>query len=161
MKRNEIREFLKQGADAIDIFFGSGKVTDFNSLPDKKYPFAWLESLQSKTEFSKNGSSLIDSWTVKIHIAKQDSIDSDADTYESIIDHCDDFARKLIWQYNIILSGVASTSTISSATTKDLYMLLAMSGINKVPFIKQHADCLTGVILSFTLVSPDKTDVCP
>lgn len=157
MKREDIRAFLKAGADAIAIHFDAGRLSEFNKVPDKRYPFAWVETLRASTDFGGSGALLIDNWTVSIHIAKKDFTDSLQDQYELIVDDCDHIARKLIWQYNIILYD----STAISTTNQALYKLITLSDISREPFYKKHADCLTGVILSFTLNTPDKTDVCP
>lgn len=157
MKREDVRAFLKAGADALQLHFDSGRITEFNSMRDKGFPFAWLESLSTQTITQTSGSTLIDEWAVVIHIAKLDSADSVQDQYEAIVDACDHLARKLIWQYNVILYG----STAITTANQNLYKLVTMDGISREPFIKRHADNLTGVILSFTLITPDKTDVCP
>ena len=158
MKREEIRNFLRLGADAVEIFFGYGEVPNFNSKMDKAFPLGWLEPLQVSTAFGTNSSTLIDTWTVRLHIAKKDFMDSEPSDYEDLIDVCDHYARRLIWQYNLILGGDDSIET--DQDLKDLYRLVTMEGISRTPFIKKHSDCLTGVILEFTLVTPDKTDVC-
>lgn len=165
MKREDIRQFLKDGANAVEIFFDSGRITEFNSLPEKEYPFAWVESLSTSTDLVSQR--LIDDWSVVIHVAKLDKMDSLQNEYENIVDECDQIARKLIWQYNKILyssdSSVTATDTLSDNETlkRTVYSLLTISGVTREPFIKKHAECLTGVILSFTLNSPDNTDVCP
>ena len=157
MKREDVRAFLKAGADAIPTDFDSGRLTEFNSKRDNSYPFSWVESLRTSTSFQTFGSTLIDNWEVSIHIAMLDKADSRQEDYEPIIDACDQIARKLIWQYNQILYGSSSTSTANQSA----YKLITLDGVSHEPFIKQHADCLTGVILSFTLIIPDRTDVCP
>lgn len=157
MKREEVRAFLKAGTDAIKIHFESGRITEFNSLKDKGFPFAWLISPSAESDFGGSGSMLIDDWSIEIHIAKKDTPESVQDEYEKLIDECDHIARKLIWQYNLILQSASQISTAN----QDIYKLVTLSGVKRPPFIKKHADCLTGVILSFTLNSPDKTDVCP
>lgn len=155
MKREEVREFLKAGADALKMQFDSGRITEFNKLADKGEPFAWVESLRTETDL--NNSTLIDNWDVNIHVAKFDTSDSVQDQYEVIIDACDQLARQLIWQYNVKLYD----STLTSATNQALYKLITISGISREPFIKKHANPpMTGVILSFTLNIPDKTNVC-
>ena len=167
MKREDVRQFLKDGADALDLYFDSGRITEFNSLSDKKFPFAWVESLKTSTEFGGTGATLIDSWSVTIHIAKQDKMDNLQSDYEAIVDECDQIARKLIWQYNYILQSTDSTQsatdTLSDNTTlkRFAYSLITMEGIDREPFIKKHADDLTGVILTFTLNVPDAVNVCP
>jgi len=155
MKREEVRAFLKAGADALKMQFDSGRITEFNKLADKGEPFAWVESLRTETDL--NNSTLIDNWDVNIHVAKFDTSDSVQDQYEAIIDACDQLARQLIWQYNVKLYD----STLTSDTNQALYKLITMSGIGREPFIKKHANPpMTGVILSFTLNIPDKTNVC-
>ena len=158
MKREAVRNFIKLGADALDIHFDSGRLTEFNSMRGKQEPFAWLESLSTSTELS-NGSTLIDEWDVTIHIARFDAMDSNQELYEAIVDSCDHIARQLIWQYNIILGSSDSLDT--STANRDLYRLTTMGSISREAFIKDHADCMTGIILAFKLTTPDKTDVCP
>lgn len=155
MKREEVRAFLKAGADALKMQFDSGRITEFNKVADKLEPFAWVESLSAQTDF--NNSTLIDSWAIVIHIAKFDTLDSVQEQYETIVDECDQLARQLLWQYNYTLYGSSSVSTANQA----LYKLITLSNVDREAFIKKHANPITsGVILSFTLTVPDKTNVC-
>lgn len=157
MTRAQVRAFLKAGADALKANFDSGRLTEFNSLHDKTFPFIWVESPSADTEFGGSGASLTDDWDIKIHVNKQDSPDSIQTQYELLIDDCDLIAVKLIWQYNYILQQASNISTAN----QDLYKLVTLSGISRVPFIKKHTDCLTGTILSFKLNTPNLIDVCP
>lgn len=155
MKREDVRAFLKAGADALSMQFDSGRLTEFNKVADKRQPFAWVESLNADTDF--NNSTLIDNWDVRIHISMFDTIDSVQSEYEAIIDTCDQLARKLIWQYNLKLYDSSLTSTANQA----IYKLITLSGVSRESFIKRFANPpLTGVILAFTLTVPDKTNVC-
>ena len=158
MTRKQVREFLKAGADALTMHFDAGRLTEFNKIADKGFPFTWVFELKAATEFGGSGATPIDDWSINIRISKADTPDSIQDQYEEIIDDCDLFAQKLVGQYNLILSGSASVST----DNQDLYKLITLSGINRDPFHKQHANPPTsGVDLSFNLNAPDKTDVCP
>lgn len=158
MKREAVRTFLKAGADVLNMHFDAGRITEFNKVPDKGFPFAWVEELRAASSFGGSGAMLIDHWSVKIHIAKKDSIDSNHDQYENIVDECDQLARQLIWQYNVILFS----STVISTANQDLYKLVTLSDVNREPFYKKHSNpATTGIILSFNLNTPDKTDVCP
>jgi hypothetical protein len=38
--------------------------------------------------------------------------------------------------------------------------MTTMESMQSEPFVKRYADCLTGVILTFTIVEQDKTNVC-
>jgi hypothetical protein len=146
MKRNEVRDLIKAAVQAVksSYRFNSGRPSEFNSNRSNEYPYLWLESLSRGTELSENQMPS-DDWNCIIHIAKLDKTDSVSEEYEAIVDECDLIAKKVTYQINQVVSG---------------YKLLTLSGINSDPFIKKHADCTTGVILSFTLTSPDKTDVC-
>lgn len=157
MTREEVRAFLKAGADALKLQFDAGRLTEFNKVKDKKFPFEWIETLQAATGFQSSGSMLVDDWEVAIHIALQDSTDSVQDEYEALVDKADYIAQQLLWQYNVILMDSSATSTANQA----LYKLVTLSGVTRQPFYKKHADCLTGIILSFNLNAPDKTNLCP
>lgn len=156
MTRTEVRAFLKAGADALKLQFDAGRITEFNKVRDKRMPFEWVETLEAATDFQTSGSTLIDDWTVAIHIALLDKTDSVQDEYEALVDQADYIAQQLIWQYNVKLYDSSSVSDDNQA----LYKLITLSGISREPFYKKHADCLTGVILSFNLNIPDKTNLC-
>lgn len=157
MKREEVRAFLKAGVDAVKLSFDAGRLSEFNKVADKGFPFAWIYELQAASDFGGSGATLIDDWSVTIRIVKQDKADSIQDEYEHIIDDCDHIARQLIWQYNRILQ----TSTSISTANQNIYKLITISQITRPPVIKWGADVMTGVDLVMNLNSPDKTDVCP
>lgn len=146
MTRSEVRRFIESAFEQLEtrLPFGSGRITEFNSERGNEYPMGWLESL-SVSSVPSAISATIDTWTILIHIAKKDAIDSAPVQYERIIDDCDYIAQELIRLYNAVVSG---------------HKLITMTGVGRQPFIKLHADCLTGVILSFSLVAPDKTSFC-
>jgi len=147
MTRAEVRTFIKSGVTALSLAyrFNSGRISEFNSGRSNDYPFLWLESLMAGGDFTEGTQMPVDEWDIKIHIAKKDSVDSKAEQYEAIIDECDLIAQKLKYQLNQVVSG---------------YKTALISSITREPFIKKHADNTTGVILSFTLIVPDQTDVC-
>lgn len=146
MTREEVRAFIKSGVDALDqtIDFASGRITEFNSGRSNEYPFIWLESLSTDVDILATGLPY-DNWQIALHIAKKDAAGSSPEEYEGIIDVCDLIAQQLIKKYNNIVSG---------------YTLVTLSNVSRQPFIHKHADDLTGVILSFTLGSPDTTNLC-
>jgi hypothetical protein len=146
MKRSEVQQFIESGVEDLNsgIGFGTGRITEFNKERSNEYPFAWLESLSVSPEITESGLT-IDSWDINLHICKLDKLDSSADQYEAIINDCDEVAQKLMHRYNNVVEG---------------FGLVTISGYSRTPFIKQHADVLTGIILSFTLTAPDKTNLC-
>lgn len=147
MTRKEIREFLKAGVDALNpvLEFGSGLISDFNAKNDKTLPQVWQELQPSRGENDVRQAPL-DEWSVRLHIAiAHNQLDVSADNYEDFIDTCDLVAQKLMHQYNSIVSG---------------YKLVTLTDRTRTPFAKKHAHVMSGVILAFTINSPDKTDVC-
>lgn len=138
MKRSEVKDFIQSGAELLNIPFETGRITEFNSSRSNTYPFIFLESLSVNTTISY--SLPTDTWSVRLHIAFKDSIDSKMDQYEGLIDQADDIGKSLVKRYNDILTN---------------YNLVTISGITRVPFIKRHADCLTGIVLTFTLIAQD------
>lgn len=146
MKRSEVRDFIETGINTLaePVGFISGTYTDWNAQPDKEYPFCYLESLKTTSEFSPQLMP-VDSWEVVIHVVKQDYMGSAPDEYETLVDECDEIAQKLQSYYNTVVIG---------------YKLITLKSIAREPLIKQTADCVSGVRFSFTLVSPDTTQVC-
>jgi hypothetical protein len=145
MTRGEIRSFLEDGIILLtDVTYGSGRVSEFNSNRSRVYPMCWIESLSVSTELTDNELP-INAWNVNVHVAKKDLADSVESQYEALIDDCDELAQQLIKYYNSQVSG---------------FKLVTITGITRNPFIKKNADCLSGVILSFTLNSPDTTNLC-
>jgi hypothetical protein len=138
MKRSEVKDFIQSGAELLNIPFETGRITEFNSSRSNTYPFIFLESVNVLTSLSY--SLPTDTWKIRIHVAFKDSIDSKMDQYENLIDQADDIAKSLVKRYNDILTN---------------YNLVTISGISRTPFIKKHADCLTGVLLGFDLISQD------
>lgn len=145
MTRQEVRAFLEEGVNALApvLRFNAGRLSEFNSEFNKEYPYCWNYNLQPGTEL--RNSLPLDSWAVTIRIAKLDKTDSLPIQYEPIVDDCDYIAQQLVKKYNDVLTDSK---------------LVTLTGISRVPFYKQHSDCLTGVDLTFTLNVPDKTPLC-
>lgn len=147
MKRSEVRTFIESGVTALTpaLPFGSGRISEFNSeRVNETYPATWLESLSVTPELLENGTPY-NQWSINLHIAKKDKIDSTAAEYEAIVDEADYIAQQLIHLYNTTVNG---------------YSKSWITDIGREPFIKKHAVCLTGVVLSFTLNDVDQTNLC-
>lgn len=155
MTRAEIRAFLNAGVNAIDsnMPFGSGRISEWNSNLSNEYPGTWYESVNNNGEGPDTYVELInqvlpqDGWPIRLHVGKLDKQDSSAAQYEQLVDDCDYIAQQLVHQYSQIQSN-------------PLYSSVSITGISRTPFVKKHKDVVTGVILSFTLVDPDKTELC-
>lgn len=146
MKRSEVRAFIESGVDYLNqsIPFNSGRITEFNSEPSKEMPYVWLESLKAVPTVTTFGAPQED-WSIVLHIANTDKIDSTASEYEEIVDGCDLIAQELTKVYNDLLTSSK---------------LVVLTSLNRDPFIKKHADCLTGVEFSFTLQTWDTSSFC-
>ncbi len=146
MTRAEVRSFVESGINALTqmVQFNSGRITEFNSEADKVFPYGWLESLSVQTDTFVNAAPL-DHWNIVLHVAKLDKMDSIPAQYEPIIDECDAIAQQLMMNYNQVVSG---------------FQNITIEGAGRDPFIHKHADCTSGVILSFTLTGPDKSQLC-
>lgn len=134
MKRSEIKEFIESGAQYFETPFATGRISEFNSSRSNTYPFIFLETLQVDTDLSF--SIQTDNWVVRLHLASKDAPDSKMSQYEKLIDDADYLAQRLIRRYNDVLTN---------------YNLVTLTGVSRTPFIKKHADCLTGVLLQFIL----------
>jgi hypothetical protein len=145
MTREEVRNFLGLGIDLLtDVTYGSGRISEWNSDRNRTYPMCWISQIEASTELA-NGVLPIDNWSIEIHIAKKDTADSIEEQYEALVDDCDYMAQQLIRYYNQVVTG---------------YKLVTISSISRPRFVKKNADCLTGVILSFTMTAPDTTNLC-
>lgn len=147
MKRSEVRAFIKSGVDALtdSVEFGSGLLTYFNSNRNHSYPAVFMELSDVSSDINIPTSLPLDTWPITLHIADKDSVDSIPDQYEEIIDRMDEIAQKLVFKYNAIVSG---------------YKNVSIANVNRLPFVKLHSDCVTGVILTFDVIAPDKTNNC-
>lgn len=146
MTRKEVRTLIEDAVNDLSqsVGFGSGRITEFNKARSNTYPFAWLESISDSPDLTTQNLP-ISNWDCSIHVAKKDSQGSSPEEYEDIIDDCDEIAKKIAVKINLSISG---------------YKLITLSAQNFEPFVKKHADILTGVIYSFTLNIPDTTNRC-
>jgi hypothetical protein len=149
MTRTQIRSFLESGVTAINphIFFGSGRISEWNSKGADTDTEVWWESITEAVGVDMiNSVSPNDGWPINLHIGRKDSMDSLPGKYEQIIDDCDYIAQQLTNQYNLVIQD---SDTIT------------LTGISRQPFVKKHGGLLfSGVTLSFSLNGPDKTDLC-
>lgn len=134
MKRSEIKEFIQSGAEFYNIPFSTGRLSEFNSSRSNTYPFIFLETIEVDTDL--NNSIQTDNWIIRLHITSKDAVDSKMAQYEKLVDDADYLAQRLIRRYNDVINN---------------FDLVTLSGVSRTPFIKRYADCLTGVLLQFTL----------
>lgn len=147
MTRKEIRAFCKAGVAIVqrDMPFGWGRLTEFNSRPNKELPYAWMESPTTTGDPPAHGGATIESWAITLHIADKDQVDALGEHSECIIDACDLIAQKLTQVFDKMLEPS---------------MWVVTTGMRRDPFTKRHADCLSGIILTFTLQAPQNRSFC-
>jgi hypothetical protein len=147
MTRAEVKTFIETGVQAINpaLSFGTGRITEWNSNRSNEYPGTWLETIEADTEIPEGLQLPFDAWPINLHIGKKDAQDSSPTEYEALIDEADYIAQQLIKQYNATVTG---------------YNTVTISSISRPAFIKKHADCITGVVLTFILRVPDTTNLC-
>lgn len=146
MTRAQVSTFLNDGVKLLgnEFGFGIGRITEFNSDQRREMPYVWVEEIQDAPEFV-NMSMPFNNWQCTIHIAYLDKADSIETQYEELVNKADEIGQKLQKYYNDIVNGSK---------------LVTMTGLGRRPFRKKHAQCLTGVILTFTLNMPDSTNLC-
>lgn len=147
MKRSEVRAIIKSAVNSVSpaVRFNSGLLTFFNSNRSNKYPYVFMEAASVSPDLTSVNLAPVNQWNIILHCADMDAADSIPDQYELIVDSMDELAAKLITKINQVVSG---------------YKNLTIEGIEREPFIHKHADVLSGVILSFTIVEVDKTNYC-
>lgn len=147
MTRSEVRTFINAGVSLLSpaTQFNAGRISEFNSEPNKEFPYVWAETIEANTSIPIEGQAPIDDWNIVLHIAKLDKPDSAPAAYEALIDTCDGIAQQLVKNYNDIVSG---------------FNLVKLSGITRRPFVKKGSDPYTGVILTLNLNAPDTTNLC-
>lgn len=151
MKRSDVREFLATGVRAINpqMPFGSGRISEWNSKMADSNTEVWWESVIEATDVEIINFVLpSDTWPIRLHIGKKDTMESLPAEYEQIIDDCDYIAQQLVRKYNTVIEGVNAN-------------LASISSLNRLPFVKKHGGLLfSGVTLSFSLNVPDTTNLC-
>lgn len=147
MKRSEVRNLIQTAVNSISpaVRFNSGLLTFFNSNRSNKYPYVFQEVANVTPDFPNTNLAPTNSWNIILHCADLDTADSIPDQYELIVDSMDELAAKLITKLNEVVSG---------------YKNIKIEGVDRTPFIKKHADILSGVILSFSITEVDKTNYC-
>lgn len=148
MKRSEVRTFIKNGVNELTTppTFGSGLYSFFNSERSWKYPVVFHETVPiGVVSSSIDYQAPTDDWDIVLWISQQGKMDMVPSEYEPLIDQCDEIAQKLIYKYRNIIAG---------------YKLVTIDSVTRTPFVKINADCLVGVTLRFTIMAPDKTNVC-
>lgn len=148
MTRAEVRTFIHDGVNDLAPIptFVEGQISDFAALPSTDYPAVLSTLEETKTDILV--SAPLDRWPIILYIVFIDKMDSNPEVYEDLVDQADLIAQKLIYKYRNIVEG---------------YKLVQIGSVSREKLVKSPKmgpDVLTGVMLSFDLIAPDKTNVC-
>lgn len=153
MSHKAVRDFIKAKALALgsDVRFGYGRASDFNQIKDKGYPYVWCDPLVSSVDVV-DGLLVSERYRVSLVFYKFDAADSTQEQYKLILDQTDELVQQFIRDVNEDLL----TGTVADLTPGNT----AIENISKNPVIKVMADVLTGWIVTFDFIVPDKFDYC-
>lgn len=140
---------------ADNIQFGYGGLDEFNSLPNKKYPYVWLEPLGGRFPTSDQIGVLssLTEWTVSINFFDKDDTSGNEKETQEVLDAMFDLAEKWIHKLDREFLNADSSDRIESDTIQ----------IGTVTFIarrKGTADHISGWTLTFTCTTRSDFDYC-
>lgn len=144
MNHKSVRALMQDTALSTDktVSFGYGRPTDFNAIPNKKYPFIWLDPLNATGGLTEGAYNYTKVYNIGLSFFDQDRVDSIQTQYAEILDNMNNLADKFLVRLN----------------NADNIVLL--SSISQSPAIKVFADCLTGYTMTFTIQVPDQFNYC-
>jgi hypothetical protein len=143
-----IRLLIQDVAQSLgdDIQFTYGRVSDFNMMRDKRYPFITLDPLQSTPVYAVDDTTNYSkTWLASMGFYQLDQEASTQDQYAKILDETDEMVDKFINKLNFY------------SLKSDL---IVITSINQTPFIKATADILTGHLLTFSMQVMDDFNYC-
>lgn len=155
MSHSAVRAFIGDTAKAVKdtIQFGHGRVSEFNSTPDKSNECIWLDPLTFVGSYvNTNSSTLILTWSVSMFFYKKDDMGSIEKQYNKILDTTHDTMLKFV---SLINRNPGEDSRDELTTDK-----IQISNFRAEPVVKVLENCMSGWILTFQLTAPDTFDYC-
>lgn len=156
MSHQSVRILIRDVALTIadNINFVYARLTDFNQIRNKQYPFFQLEPLKSQANFNASNVTLTRTYPIVVNIYKLDAMDGTEDETTQILDETDVLCDQFIRLMNKISMNEDTTIKVSTDT-------IVLSGIRFDPFIKTFtADVTSGFKVSFNMEVPDDFDYC-
>lgn len=158
MSHKAVRLLLQDVAQSLGdkIQFGYGRLSDFNAIKDKKYPYIWADPFEISPSFTEDRYNFTKQFAISISFMtlEQQGAASTEKDYPANMDDMSDLADKFINKLNADGTG-PEDNTFALATQK-----LTITGMRMQPYIKRFSDIVTGYTLSFTLTVPDMFDYC-
>lgn len=136
--------------------FGYGRLSDYNAIKDKRYPYVWADPFVIRPQYTDNTHNYTKNFQVVLSfIDLQPEGEEDTEKqYVLVMDRMSDYADKYINKLNASSTG-AEDGSIELATQKLLITNMVLD-----PIIKRFSDVVTGYQLSFNLLVPDTFDYC-
>jgi hypothetical protein len=147
-----IRLLLEDTARSLgdDIQFDYGRTSDFNQIPNKRYPFVSVLPLNATGSFTVNNThNYVKTYQVISIFYQIDQMASDQSQYALVMDEMNELADKFIVKLNFYIDGCFPDSDN-----------LVITNITQQPLIKETGDILTGYIMTFSLQVSDDFNYC-
>ena len=157
MSHKAVRQFIETTAKSLadNVKFGYGRSSDFNKIKDKKYPYIWMDPLNSSFEIGEDAINFTERYSVSLVFYRFDDPDSTEDQYKLILDETDKLVQTFVRKIHENLENAYHLTDIIRTDNT------VVENITKQPVIKVMADVLTGWIVTFELIVPDNFDYCP
>lgn len=134
--------------------FGYGAATDFNSLPNRKYPFIWLDPIQGNFQTGESTLNNVIVWNISLNFLDLDQTGGNEKETAVVWDETFGIMQKYIHKLDLFLVGEMDTDTISTDNIR------YVNSPQFVPRRKGTADHVTGWTLTFQLETFGDFDYC-
>ncbi len=154
MNHKAVRDLLSDITKSLDptISFGYGRLSDFNKIRDKKYPYIWSDVVSKSGSYTDNAINLTSTYAVTLSFLDKDETANDENQTNPVLDKMMDLSDEFINKLNLSDFNESELATITDT--------LQITNITQNRVIKDHADILTGWVVSFSLIVPDDFDYC-
>lgn len=154
MNHKAVRDLLSDTTKSLSalISFGYGRLSDFNKIRDKKYPYIWSDVVSKAGSYTENIINLTSTYSVTLSFLNKDETANDETQTNLILDAMFDLSEQFINKLNLADFDESELATITS--------VIQITNIQHTRIIKDHADILTGWVVSFNLITPDDFDYC-
>lgn len=154
MNHKAVRDLLNDTLKSLDpsVSFGYGRLSDFNKIRDKKYPYVWSDVVSRADSYTDNAINLTNTYTVTLSFLDKDETANDENQTNPILDAMSNLSESFIHKLNLSDFDESELATLTS--------MIQITNIQHTRVIKDHADILSGWVVSFNLITPDDFDYC-
>lgn len=154
MNHKAVRDLLSDTSKSLDpsVSFGYGRLSDFNKIRDKKYPYIWSDVVSGSGSYTENAINLTKTYGVTLSFLDKDETANDQEQTNPILDAMSNLSDGFINKLNL--------SDFDETELATLTAMIQITNITHTRVIKDHADILSGWVVSFNLITPDDFDYC-